>query len=471
MKKLFVLAWLIAAMAVSPLCAFAENETAVVEEVAVEATEAEISEETEAVDGEVEEDSEVAAESDEVALEADAEESIDDADEATDIVAEDEQQAAASSKVVVDITMIPRVLVVDSAAVIELYDEDGTLLGTKEEWVGGITEQLKLEFDVPEYSAGKKFVLKLRSGLTYVNYYDKAYAADEEIVLETYGYLTEDGAAAVADTFALSGCPLYEQAIIIYADGKQLELYPRARLLDDVAMVPVKPVAEALGIEVSFDEVYNSVVCEVGGEQVIFNMDTAYTTIFGEDTYLPRKSEMLDDTAFVPVRALAEAFGSTVETFDFGDHIDVCLSAAQKVTEYRQSIPVNRWGISSRTGYLVWIDKSDFRVRVYTGSQYNWKEIKSFPCAIGAPGMETPTGSYEYEYRMNAWYYDGYYVGPCLVFWGNYAMHSTLLRYDGTPYDNRTGVKISHGCVRLEKQDIDWLSAYLPTRSRVYITE
>lgn len=445
MKKLFVLVSLIAAMALSPVYTFADEtekdtvETAV--EVIVEATEGE-SVETEPTEEGV----------------------IGGADTATEIVVVDSTK---SNRVAVNVTMIPRVQVVDSAAVFELYDEKGTILGTKEEWVGGITKELKLEFEVPEYSAGKAFKLKLKSGLTYVKYYDKFYGVGDEIVLETY--MSKD--EGIADSFAIEGCPLYEQAIVIYTEGNQLELYPRARLLDDITMVPVRPVAEALGIEVRYDEVYNSVVCEVDGEQVIFNMDTAYATVLGEDTYLARKSEMIDDTAFVPVRTLAEAFGSTIEALDFGDHIDVCLGASEKVKLYREKIPVNQWGLSSRTGYLVWIDKSDFRVRVYTGSQYKWKEIKSFPCAIGAPGMETPTGSYEYEYRMDGWYYDGYYVAPCLVFWGNYAMHSTLLGYNGVPYDNRTGVKISHGCVRLEKQDIEWLSANLPKRSRVYITE
>jgi len=109
-------------------------------------------------------------------------------------------------------------------------------------------------------------------------------------------------------------------------------------------------------------------------------------------------------------------------------------------------------------------------VRVYTGSKGRWEEVASFPCAIGAPGSPTITGSYEYQYRMDGWYYDGYYVGPCLVFHGNYALHSTLLRYNNTPYDDRTGVMISHGCIRLRKPDIDWIAARLPLKSRVYIT-
>ena len=257
----------------------------------------------------------------------------------------------------------------------------------------------------------------------------------------------------------------------MYVKGGQLKLWPDARLINGVAMAPVYSVAEALGLNVRYDERYNSVVCEIGDKQAIFNVGTAYATILGNDTYLPEACVEIDGMVFVPVRTLAESFGSTVESLEFGDHIDVCLSEAAAVKEYLDRYPVNKWNISSRTPYLVWIDKSDYRVRVYTGSKNNWVEQKSFPCAIGAPGTPTITGSFEYQYKVPRWEYTGYYVGPCLVFYGGYALHSTLLRYDGTPYDNRVGVKISHGCVRLHKSDIDWIASYLPLHSRIYVTE
>ncbi len=384
---------------------------------------------------------------------------------------EETAEVQATQTLSISISMVPRTKVVDSVAVIELYTKNGEKIGTSEEWIGGITESLELKFDVPSLAAGDTYILKLKSGLTYLKYYDKMYGVDEGIELTAYGYLNEAGEALVANSFALDACPLFEHAIVMYVRGNQLELYPDARLLNNTAMVPLMPVAEAMGLDVRYDEAYNSVVCEIGDKQAIFNVGTAYATIFGQDTFLPVNCEVIDDTIYLPVRPLAESFGCEVETFDFGDHIDVCLGESSVVAEYMSQFPVNQWGLSSRTKYLVWIDKSDYAVRVYTGSKGNWRQIKHFTCAIGAPGSPTPTGSYEYQYRMTQWDYPGYYVGPCLVFYGNYAMHSTLLRYDGTPYDNRVGVMISHGCVRLRKPDIDWLSANLPTGSRVYITE
>ena len=55
-------------------------------------------------------------------------------------------------------------------------------------------------------------------------------------------------------------------------------------------------------------------------------------------------------------------------------------------------------------------------------------------------------------------------------FRGGYAIHSTLIKYDGTPYDNRVGMKISHGCIRLRPEDINWLASITPLGTRIYIT-
>lgn len=375
------------------------------------------------------------------------------------------------NKIYIDLKLIPRMRVIDSFAKLEICTKDDEVIEEKVEWVGGITERLSFEFTVPEYSLGETFILKLKGGLRYIKYYDDIYGTEQPVKLDTYGYTNDNGEFIVGNSFALDGCPEYEHAIVTYVEGKQITLSPYARLINNIAMVPVRPVAEALGLDVRYDERYNSVVCEIGDKQAIFNVGMKYATLLGKDTYLSETCTVIGDTVFVPVRSLAETFGSEVKALDFDDHIDVCVGESSVVREYMQQIPVNRWGISSRTPYLVWVDKSDFRVRVYMGSQYKWKQVASFPCAIGAPGTPTITGSFEYQYRVSSWDYPGYYVGPCLVFYGGYALHSTLLQYNGVPYDNRVGVMISHGCVRLHKSDIDWIASRLPIGSRIYVTE
>lgn len=376
-----------------------------------------------------------------------------------------------SDVVKLDFKMIPRMQVIDSFAAVELCTKDGKTIAEKSEWVGGITESLSFEFEVPEYNLGETFVLRLKDGLTYLKYYDKTYGKGDSIELKTYYYKDDNGKDVYGNSFAFDACPLYEHLIILYVEGQKTDYTPRPRLIDNTAMIPLRATAEKLGFDVRYDERYNSVVCSVGDKQMLFNIGTSYATVFGSDIFMSKECMLIDNTVFVPARSFAEAAESSIEAIDFGDHIDVCIGKSQKAYEYLNSIPVNKWGLSSRTGYLVWIDKSDYRVRVYTGSQYKWKPAASFACAIGAPSTPTITGSFEYQYRVPGWYYDGYYVGPCLVFYGGYALHSTLLRYDNTPYDNRVETMISHGCIRLRKNDIDWIAARLPIGSRIYVTE
>lgn len=376
-----------------------------------------------------------------------------------------------SNKVYINFKMLPKMVVVDSFAKIKLTTKDGKVLGEKVEWVGGITEELNFEFDVPEYKLGESFILTLQDGLNYIKYYDDVIRKDETVKLDTYGYENEDGEYVKGDSFSFEACPMYTKGIVVYLEGKKLNLSPYGRLIDNVTMVPVRPLAEAMGLDVKYDEKYNSVVCSVGDKQAIFNIGQKYATILGEDIFMAKECMEIEDIVFVPVRTLVEAFKCELSVPDFDDHLDIIIGKSPVIEEYYMQIPVNKNGITSRTNWLVWVDKSDYRVRVYNGSQYRWKQVASFPCAIGAPGTPTVTGSFEYLYRVSSWTYPGYYVGPCLVFYRGYALHSTLLQYNGVPYDNRVGVMISHGCVRLHKSDIDWIAARLPLNSRIYVTE
>ena len=86
----------------------------------------------------------------------------------------------------ISLSLAPKMKVVDSVAVIELYDKDGGLVGKKEEWVGGVTETLELKFDVPSLAAGDTYKLRLADGLEYLKYYDAVYGVGEDVELQLY---------------------------------------------------------------------------------------------------------------------------------------------------------------------------------------------------------------------------------------------------------------------------------------------
>lgn len=378
--------------------------------------------------------------------------------------------ALLSSQVTVHILIEQQPYTIDSVAKLELYSIDGVLLDTAEEWIGGITSELYCTFDVPEYAMGESFKLKLAGGLTSMTYYDSIIREGQDVTIQTYSYLDENGSLVTEDNFELTALPYYNKTVEVRYDGVRVPLYPDALLLDGTTMVPIRGLAEYIGMEVTYNADYNVEIVSIGDKSIYFNVDTAYTTVFGTDLYASHPTIMINGTVYVALRTFADAIGSELTVTYFDTSLLVNMGPASVIQDYYNSIPVNARGIMSRTDYLVWISLSEYKLRVYTGKQYQWKPIHECTCAIGAYGSPTITGQYEYQYSMARWDYGTYYVGPCLVFYGNYAIHSVFLNQDGSEYDGRVGMQLSHGCIRLKKRDIDWLYSVLPIGSRIYIT-
>lgn len=381
----------------------------------------------------------------------------------------DPNNIASSVDLVIDMEEHP--LVVDSFAVVELYSPEDVLLASASEWVGGITERIVLHFDTPEYVLGQTFKVKLVSGLNWLQYYDTQYHPGSVFYIDTYGYYDENGSHVTGNDFLMTGDPLFTRDVVVYNEYGMMDLSPKARLIDGVTYVPVRQVAESLGLNVRYDGRYNSVAVSIGNKEVAYNINSPITNYFGRDEMMNGTTRSIGGYVFVPVRSLAEAFETGIEVLDFIDHFDVILGESQVVDDYYDSFYVNRMGIGSKTNYLVWVSKSEYKVRAYKGQQYKWEPIGEFPCAIGAPGTPTITGQFDYISRESAWHYGTYYVGPIMRFYNGYALHSTLLYYGGGEYDGRVGVQISHGCVRLHPQDINWLVDNIPLYSRIWVTE
>lgn len=361
--------------------------------------------------------------------------------------------------------------IIPNNAHIELYNSKDELIGEDHRYVAWDTPTVTYTFDVPEYRMGEKFKIKLVSGLRSIKYNETFIEPGDMIEVETYGYNTEDGNYVQKNGAAISGNPHYNKEIRIHAGGKWHDnAEPSARLLDGVAMMPVRTIGEAMGLNVKYNAEYDSVVCSIGDQEVVFNANDVYTDVFGTGINAPHATVYVDGALFVPVRTLAEAFKSTVEVADYGEFMDIIIGESEIVKEFRNQWVVNTNGIGSRTNYLVWVSKHEHKVRVFQGYQYNWNLVGEFPCALGAWNTPTITGQFEYIERTR-WDYGTYYVGPVLRFHNGYALHSTLLYYGGGEYDGRVGVNISHGCVRLHPEDINWIADTIPLKTRIYITE
>ena len=136
-----------------------------------------------------------------------------------------------------------------------------------------------------------------------------------------------------------------------------------------------------------------------------------------------------------------------------------------------KELHINSNNFQSDTDYLVWVSKANYTVNVFLKTADKWQLIQEFPCSIGAPNTPTVTGQFKYHQYQNKWQYNGYYVGPIMRFYNGYAIHSTLINNNGTDRDGRVGEMISHGCVRVRPESINWLVSYVPLGTKIYVTE
>lgn len=122
---------------------------------------------------------------------------------------------------------------------------------------------------------------------------------------------------------------------------------------------------------------------------------------------------------------------------------------------------------SSPTGYLLAIDTSGCRVGVYTGSRGHWEQVAYWPCSPGA--YSTPTVTGVFSVGSKGYYFDSY-GSRCFYytqFYGDYLFHSTLYYPSGGVMDDRLGMNLSHGCVRLATSNAKWIYDNIPTGTTV----
>ncbi len=358
-----------------------------------------------------------------------------------------------------------------SDSVFGIYNEAKEYLGEQTLSITQTGVTHTLIFDVPEYYTGAKFYIMPISGLKTVQYCDTVYPLGAYIELATYAYLpTSAEDTGIGNHFGVTVTPLFDRPINLYFDGVYQPMTYRIKIQNDYCIVPMYEFMGKLGVpaeNIKYDAVTGRIQIDYNGKTVIFfvGLTDAYDNY--NFTYAETPTCILDDVIFIPLRFAVTALGCGVSANENGDALDVrvTLPYGNAAASF-----INSTGVSSRTNYLVWISRKDYTVTVFEGSANNWSYVNAFKCSIGAPSTPTITGQYEYFSREARWSYPTYYVGPIMRFYRGYAIHSTLLRYGGGVADGRLGMQISHGCVRVAPENMNWLVNTVPLYSKIYVT-
>ena len=357
---------------------------------------------------------------------------------------------------------------VENDVVFNLYDGE-TLIGTKSYPLKRGNGGFELEFTVPEYEAGKKFRFSVAEGAKAIHH-NGTYSADH--ILETYAMPDENGVMQYYSSFYMDLIPNWNKEAVIKIPGLKQTLFYHC-LTDSEVYVTVD-LLNVLDIkcEKHFDaeKPYFTLYTD-DFHSATFYLNDIYALIGNEGINLDTPVFEIGGMPCVPLSKIAVYFACNYQVVSDGRYTrEITLTPSVYSKKYAKSVEVNNKDISSRTDYMIWVSKKDFEVNVFSGSKNNWNLVKNFTCSIGAPSSPTVEGQFEYHQYQPKWTYDKYYCGPVMRFYKGYAFHSYLIKYDGTAYDDRLGMRVSAGCVRMHPNDIGWMVNNVPMYTKVVVT-
>jgi hypothetical protein len=135
-----------------------------------------------------------------------------------------------------------------------------------------------------------------------------------------------------------------------------------------------------------------------------------------------------------------------------------------------------RWvavqGYESESDYLIWVSIACQRVNIFKGTNGVWELERSCIVGTGAPGYDTPVGVWQITYKNYAgWTTATYTVKPVVGFkGGGYAFHSRLYAPGTTIVgDASIGYPVSHGCIRMYDEDIQFIYDSIPVGTTVVV--
>lgn len=330
-------------------------------------------------------------------------------------------------------------------------------------------------FDVESFTPGKKFNFTLTSGAETVQYYSEIYNKNTPFELQTYMHLVEDVPTPVS-TFHMHAAIENDMPIKLFREYVPYSVGLAPKYYDGLIYIPASEGAKVMGVSnIEYDANTGNLVYKILKKEIKLNVGSKEVQAFNTTYTMNGPVITVNEFPYIPLESFAEIVESDLLIQDEGTHVNAAIwfsdVVRRELDNKFENEYINTLDISSDTEYLIWVKKSDYTVRVYKGTTNNWEMINALPCAVGKLSTPTCTGTFKYYSKESRWTYGSYYVGPIMRFNGGYAIHTTLQGYDGIPYDDRVGMNLSHGCVRLQLKDMEWLINTAPLYTTIYITD
>ncbi|MBU5487976.1 SH3 domain-containing protein [Clostridium sp. MSJ-8] len=131
---------------------------------------------------------------------------------------------------------------------------------------------------------------------------------------------------------------------------------------------------------------------------------------------------------------------------------------------------VNENGFLSSSEYLLVTDIQNRETYVFIKEEGKWVKLYKWLCTVGKPSTPTIKGIFYISGRKPYFGTDKYRVKYATRIRGPYYYHSILYNAEGTKVINSTlGEALSHGCIRLETYNAEWIYDNIPDETTVFI--
>ncbi len=129
---------------------------------------------------------------------------------------------------------------------------------------------------------------------------------------------------SAAQNYAYANSITYNGFVSVYYGGAEVEYDPAAFIVNDATtLVPMRQVFEMLGAQVTWDDGINTAIAKKDGIAVSIAIGSPYLYKNGEEIPLPETGKLIADRTYVPLRAVTEAFGNTVEWVDATNTVNI----------------------------------------------------------------------------------------------------------------------------------------------------
>lgn len=132
---------------------------------------------------------------------------------------------------------------------------------------------------------------------------------------------------------------------------------------------------------------------------------------------------------------------------------------------------INSRDFYSKTDYLLYTNIEEHKVFIFKGHNKNWQRIEAFLATFGKPSTPTLKGIYTVKAKGPSYVKEkyGFMVKWYTQYYKNYLFHSILFNLDGSVFDDRIGMDLSDGCIRLKEENAKYIYDRIPFGSLVII--